>query len=102
MELIIGDRLCTFVALYILPSQSQVNFEPLFDNFELNLETLSQKNPFLLVAIGDFNVKSKFWHCNDHTTSQGNALENVTSQFGFHQFIKNQHIFYTILLRVLI
>ena len=87
-ELKIGDKLCTFVALYRSRSQSQDNFETFIDNFELNLETLSRKNPFLLVAIGDFNAKSKVWYCNDNTTSQGKALENVTSQFGLHQVIK--------------
>ena len=40
-ELKIGDKLCTFVALYRSPSQSQGNFETFIDNFELNLETLS-------------------------------------------------------------
>ena len=69
----------------IVYCQSQFNFETCIDNFELNLETLSRKNPFLLVAIGDFNAKSKFWYCNDNTTSQRKALENVTSQFGLHQ-----------------
>ena len=49
---------------------------------------MSRKNPFLLVAIGDFNAKPKCWYCNDNTTSQGKALENVTSQFGLHQVIK--------------
>ena len=87
-ELKIGDKLCTLVALYRSPSQSQDKFETFIYNFELNLETLSRKNPFLLVAIGDFNAKSKVWYCNDNTTSQGKALENVTSQFGLHQVIK--------------
>ena len=56
-ELKIDDKLCTFAALYRSPRQSQDNFETFIDNFELNLETLSRKNPFLLVAIGDFNAK---------------------------------------------
>ena len=63
------------------------NFETFIDNFELNLETLSRKNPFPLVAIGNLIVKAKVWCCNDNTTSQGKALENVTSQFGLHQVI---------------
>ena len=77
-ELKIGDKLCTLVALYRSPSQSQDKFETFIYNFELNLETLSRKNPFLLVAISDFNLKSKFWCCIDNTTSQGKTLENVT------------------------
>ena len=53
--------------IYRSPKQLPDNFETLIDNFELNLETLSQKNLILLVAIGDFNAKSKFWYCNDNT-----------------------------------
>ena len=88
-ELKIGDKLCTFVAPYRSPSQLQSDF----DNFKLNLETLSRKTLFLLVAIGDFNAKSKFWYCNDNTTSQGKALENATPQFGLYQVIKEpKHI----------
>ena len=87
-ELKIGDKHCTFVALYRSPSQSLDNLETFIDNFELNLETLSRKSPFLLVAIGDFNAKSKVWYCNDNTTSQGKPLENVTSQSGLHQVMK--------------
>ena len=74
--------------LFFIDHQSQDNIETFIDNFWLNLETVSRKNPFLLVAIGDFNAKSKVWYCNDNTTSQGKALENVTSQFGLHQVIK--------------
>ena len=55
-ELKIGDKLCTFAALYRSPSQSQNNFETFIDNFELNLEIFSGKNPFFLVAIGDVSI----------------------------------------------
>ena len=50
--------------------------------------TLSQKSSFPVVAIGNFNAKSKSWYINDSTTSQGNVLENITSQFGLQQIIK--------------
>ena len=52
-ELKVDDKICTYVALYGSPSQSQDNFETFIDNFKLKLETLSRKNPFLLVAIGN-------------------------------------------------
>ena len=58
-ELEIGDKLCNSVALYRSPSQSQDEFEKFTNNLELNFETLFQKSPFLVVAIGDFNAKSK-------------------------------------------
>ena len=47
-----------------------LNFEAFIDNSELTLETLTQKNPFLLVAIGYFSTKSNCWYCNDSTTSR--------------------------------
>ena len=56
-------------------SQRQGEFEKFSNDLELNLGTLSQKNPFLVVAIGDFNPKSKRWYINDSTNSQGNVLE---------------------------
>ena len=47
-----------------------------------------QRNPFLVVAIGDFNAKSSNWFCHDKTNFEGDAIENLTSQFGLHQVIK--------------
>ena len=79
LELKIGDKLCHFVALYRSSAQTQDKFEKFSDNLELNLVTLSQINPFLVVAVGDFNRKSKNWYFNDNTTSQGNELENIAT-----------------------
>ena len=92
-ELKIDDKLWTFVAMYRSLSQSQEHLQTFIYDFELISETLSQKNPFFLTAIGDFNVKPKCWYCNDNSTSQGKALENVTSQFGLHQVIKEYYTF---------
>ena len=50
--------------------------------------TLPWKNPFLVVTIEDFNAKSESWYFNDSTASQGNVLENIKSQFGLQQIIK--------------
>ena len=47
-----------------------------------------QRNPFLVVAIGDFNAKSSNWCCHDKTNFEGDAVENLTSQFRLHQVIK--------------
>ena len=43
-------------------SQSKDNFKTFIDNFELNIENLSRRNPFLLVATSGFNGKSTFWY----------------------------------------
>ena len=40
------------------------------------------------MAIGDFNAKSSNWFCQDKTSFEGDATENVTYQFGLHRIIK--------------
>ena len=47
-----------------------------------------QRNPFLVVAIGDFNAKSSNWFCQDKTNFEGDATENKIFQFGLLQVIK--------------
>ena len=86
-ELRIGDKTCNFVVLYRSPSQSQDIFESFCENFERTLDNLAQNNPFLLVAIGDFNAKSTNWCANDQTSFEGNKIEHITSQFGLRQII---------------
>ena len=76
------------MAFYRSPSQTQDQFETFSDNLELNLGTLSQKYPFLVAAIGDFNVKSKSWYISNSINSQANALEINSSQFGLQQIKK--------------
>ena len=77
-ELQIGDKICNFLALYRSPSQSQGDFETFADNFEMTLELLAQKNPFLLTAIGDFNAKSSNWYNKDKTSFKGNFTAWIT------------------------
>ena len=84
----IGNKICNFITLYRSPTQNQNDFQAFIEKLEMNLETLGQKNPFLMVVIGDFNAKSKHWCSQDSTDFAGNAIENVTSQFGLSQIIK--------------
>ena len=77
-ELNIGGKICNFISLYRSPSQTQDKFEKFINNLELNLETLCQNNPFLIVLIGDLNAKSKNWYSHDKISHQGNEIENVT------------------------
>ena len=91
-ELNIGGKICNFISLYRSPSQTQDEFEKFIDNLELNLETLCQNNPFLIVLIGDLNAKSKNWYSHDKTSHEGNEIENVTAQFGLQQIIKEPTI----------
>ena len=71
----IGDSLCSFISLYRSPYQSYDDFTSFLDNFELTLDTLTQKNSFLMVAVGDFNAKSSNWYNKDITSGEGRKIE---------------------------
>ena len=40
-----------------------------------------------MVALGDFNVKTKSWYTNDSTNFEGSKIDFLTFSFGFHQII---------------
>ena len=84
----VGCKICNFISLYRSRSQTQDESEKFIDNLELNLETLCQNNPFLIVLIGDLNAKSKNWYSREKTSHEENEIENVTAQFGLQQIIK--------------
>ena len=74
-------------------NQPYDDFESFQDKFELTLDTLAQKNPFLIVAIGDFNAKSSYWYNKDNTSNGGRKIEAVTSQNGlYHKINEPAHI----------
>ena len=87
-EIMIGNKICNFITLYRSPSQNQDDFQAFIDNLEMNVETLAQRSPFLMVVIGEFHAKSKHWCSQDNTNFEGVTIENVTSQFGESQIIK--------------
>ena len=87
-EIMIGKKICNFLTLCRSSSQNQDDFQAFIDNFEMNLETLTQRNPSLTVVIGDFNAKSKNWCSKDSTNFEDITIENVTSQFGLSQISK--------------
>ena len=86
-EISFGDKISNFISLHCSPSQSHDTFEDFADNFELNLDKIANKNPYLLNALGDFNVKSSNWYKHDKTTYEGFKIDPVTSQFGLQLLI---------------
>ena len=54
-ELQIGSKICNFISLYRSPSQTADNFDSFLDNLKLNLDAMTDNNPFLVVGIGDFS-----------------------------------------------
>ena len=78
LELINGDNLCSFIKLYRSPSQTHDDFETFMKNFELILDEINKKNPFLNVAFGVFNAKNQTWIKNDKTSYEGFQLGILT------------------------
>ena len=74
----LGDKICDFASLYGSPNQSKDDFENFCNNFELTLDVVSVTNLFLIVAIGDFNVKSSNQYAGDTTTFEGSKIEGIT------------------------
>ena len=70
-EIRIAGKLCSFLCLYRSPSQTRDIFEIFDDNFELTLDAIINKNPFLIFALGDFNAKGTNWYKNDIITYEG-------------------------------
>ena len=73
------DALLPGGSLYRSPNQSYDGFVSFLDHFELTLDTLPQKNPFLMVALGDFNVKSSNLYNKDIASKKGKKIEAATS-----------------------
>ena len=74
--------------MYHPPSQSSNTFKDFVDNFELNLDKVRNKNPYLFLVLSDFNVKSSNRYKLDKKTYGGFKIDEVTSQFRLQQLIK--------------
>ena len=86
-EILFGGKICNFISLYRSPSQSSdtsdktIVRQDFADNLELNLNKIANKSLYLLVVLGDFNVKSN-WYKHDKTTYESSRIAAITSQFG--------------------
>ena len=89
METSPAGKVCNFIFLYRSPSQSYDIFETFADNLGQNLDTIADKNLYLIVILGDFNAKSSKWYKHDKTTYEGSKMEALTSQFGLKQLIQD-------------
>ena len=86
-EILFGGKICK-ISLHRLSSQSSDNFQDFPDNFELNLDRIANKSPYLMVVLGDFNAKSSNQYKHNKATYEGSKIDSITSQFGLQQFIK--------------
>ena len=84
-----GEK-CNITFIYRSPSQSSKEFDTFLPNFELLLDYIANRNPFVRIIIGDFNARSSNWCSSDKTTYDGKKLESLTSQCGFKQVISDR------------
>ena len=61
--------------------------ETFVKNFELNLELIFTKNPYLTLVVSDFNFKSQNCYKGNKTAASGTKLEIMASHYGFTQII---------------
>ena len=87
-EIMIPNNLRNFISLYRSPSQSSDEFENFVYNLDFMLEALTHKNHFLTVIIWDFNAKFNKSCSTDETTHKATRLDNLTSQYGLTQLLK--------------
>ena len=73
--------------MYRSPNQFKVDFQNFCNNFDLILDAASATNPFLFVAVVDFNAKSTNWYTGDATTIEVSKTQAITSQFQLEQII---------------
>ena len=73
-EVSIAYKICHFIHLYRLPSQTQDQFQIFRSNHELNCDSLCSCNLFLTIMIGDFTAKSKQWCEIDKAYFEGSKL----------------------------
>ena len=74
--------MCKILCLYRSLSQTRDTFETFTDNLELTFDTFTNNNPFIIVAIGDFNAKTTKCYKNDTTFYKSLKIDFITSQFG--------------------
>ena len=80
LEITIHGELCNLICLHRSPSQNIEELKTFVKNLELNLEFIFNKNPYLIVVIGDFNAKSHNRYKGDKITASRSKLEIMTSQ----------------------
>ena len=74
--------------IYRSPSQPTNIFDQFANILELALDEVPNHNQFLIVVLGDLNVKSENWYEHDKMSNERAKIDALTSQFGLQQIIK--------------
>ena len=87
-QVLIANKLWNFISLYRSTNQPTDTCDQFADNLELTLDEVAKHNSFLVVVLGDFNVKSENLYKHDKTSYEGAKIDTLTSQFGLQQIVK--------------
>ena len=85
----VNGKQCNITLIYGSPSQSSEEFDTFLSNFELQLDFIANRNPFVSMFVGGFDARSKNWCSSDKATYEDKILESFTSQCGFKQVISD-------------
>ena len=77
-QVLIANKLCNFIFLYRSLSQPTDTFDQFAENLELILDEVANHNSFLIVVLGDFNVKSENWYKHDKMSYEGAKIDALT------------------------
>ena len=76
------------VTLYCSPNQNNEEFDLFLRRFEQIVSHVLSTNPFfVLLLLGNFNMKSTNWCLSDQTSVEGARLESLTTFYGLCQII---------------
>ena len=78
----IGSKICNVISLYRSSNQTTDNFDCILDNLKLNLDAMTDNNPFLVVAVGDFNARSSSWCISDKSNYEGTKIDCLATETG--------------------
>ena len=87
-QILLANKLCNFISLYRSPSQPTDIFDQFADNLKLTLDEVANHNSFLIVVLGDINIKSENNYKHDKTSYEEAKIDALTSQFGLQQIVK--------------
>ena len=68
-------------------SQTADNFDSFLNDLKLNLDAITDNNPFLVAAINDFNTRSSSWCINDKSNYERTKIDYLATEYDLKQVI---------------
>ena len=68
-------------------SQTADNFDSFLNDLKLNLDAITDNNPFLVAAINDFNTRPSSWCINDKSNYERTKIDYLATEYDLKQVI---------------